>query len=142
MDESIARGFFSTHETYAYKSISSYSSYKPWMTMPQLWTALINSQIFLSSLIGLSDATKLFFSSSLTMESMIEMHLNDIKFCEIISIDKAFVTMKSMILLPRIYLTQLWLVTFTTYKYKFITIRWNSLIFYHQIPACKLSVHP
>ena len=136
--------FFSTHESYAYKSISSYSSYKPWTTMPQINCELHKLTFRFSYVhwIGLSDAIKLFLSSSLYEQHDRDTYQRSLSSMKIISIDKAFVTMSCMILLLGIYLIQSWLVTFTTCKYKFITIRWNFLIFSHQIPACKLSVHP
>ncbi|KAB2633885.1 S ribonuclease [Pyrus ussuriensis x Pyrus communis] len=52
------------------------------------------------------DAIKLFLSSSLYEQHDRETYLRSLSFVKIISIDKAFVTMNCMILLPEIYLTQ------------------------------------
>ena len=131
MGERLARGFFSTHDTYAYKSISSYYSYKPWMTMPQINREKHKLAFRFSQIhwIGLSDAIKLFLSSSLYEQHDRDTYQRSLSSMKIISIDMTFVTMNCMILLPGIYLTRSWLATSTTCKYKFITIRWNSLIF-------------
>ncbi|KAL6272389.1 hypothetical protein ACE6H2_023081 [Prunus campanulata] len=55
---------------------------------------------------GLSDTIKLFSSSSLYEQHDKDTYQRSLNSVKIISIDKAFVTMKSMILLPRTYLTQ------------------------------------
>ncbi|KAL6289192.1 hypothetical protein ACE6H2_006702 [Prunus campanulata] len=54
----------------------------------------------------LSDTIKLFSSSSLYEQHDKDTYQRSLNSVKIISIDKAFVTMKSMILLPRTYLTQ------------------------------------
>ncbi|KAB2635740.1 S ribonuclease [Pyrus ussuriensis x Pyrus communis] len=58
------------------------------------------------SLIGLSDAIKLFLSSSLYEQHDRDTYQRSLSSMEIISIDMAFVTMKNMILLLGIYLTR------------------------------------
>ncbi|CAL9004737.1 unnamed protein product, partial [Prunus brigantina] len=56
--------------------------------------------------IGLNDSIKLFLSSSLYEQHDRDTYQRSLSSMKIISLDKAFVTMKSMILLPGIYLTQ------------------------------------
>ncbi|KAB2625909.1 hypothetical protein D8674_017569 [Pyrus ussuriensis x Pyrus communis] len=52
-----------------------------------------------------NDATKLFLSSSLYEQHARDPYQRSLSSMKIISIGKAFLTMKSMILLPGIYLT-------------------------------------
>ncbi|KAB2625939.1 hypothetical protein D8674_017599 [Pyrus ussuriensis x Pyrus communis] len=53
-----------------------------------------------------NDAIKLFLSSSLYEQHNRDTYQRSLSSMEIISIDMAFVTMKSMILLPGIYFTR------------------------------------
>ena len=129
--EWLTRESFSMHDTHAYKLISSYYSFKPWMTMPQV-NCIAQPTIRFSLfhwIEWIRITTKLSFSSSLYETHDRDTYQKSLSSMKIISIDKAFITMKRMRLLPRIHLTQSWLVTSTTCEYKWITITWNSLIF-------------
>ncbi|CAL8991906.1 unnamed protein product [Prunus brigantina] len=56
--------------------------------------------------LSINDSIKLFLSSSLYEQHDRDTYQRSLSSMKIISFDKAFVTMKSMILLPGIYLTQ------------------------------------
>ncbi|CAL8997896.1 unnamed protein product [Prunus brigantina] len=56
--------------------------------------------------LSINDSIKLFLSSSLYEQHDRDTYQRSLSSMKIISLDKAFVTMKSMILLPGIYLTQ------------------------------------
>ena len=120
----------SPHMIYAYEPISSYYSFRLWMTMPQV--SCITQLTIRFSLFHwiewISITTKLSFSSSLYETHKKDTYQKSLSFVKIRSINKAFITMKRMRLIPRIYLTRLWLATSTTCEYKWITIMWNSLI--------------
>ncbi|CAL8992711.1 unnamed protein product [Prunus brigantina] len=56
--------------------------------------------------LSINDTIKLSLSSSLYEQHDRDTYQRSLSSMKIISLDKAIVTMKSMILLPRIYLTQ------------------------------------